>query len=175
MTAQAPPPGDNTPQLDVRGLSKQFASAGGTLTVLVDVDLQMRRGDAAAVTGPSGSGKSTLLYIIGLLDSPTAGELRISGESPLRFDTAAQFGGPQAMAHATHGLVPVLEKESRAMVMMMVMVMMRMPVIPRSWLHDYRSWHHAPHDRRRHRRVNGGSPIHVLCSQQYAVADAALF
>jgi lipoprotein-releasing system ATP-binding protein len=90
MTAQVPPPPDGAPQLDVRGLSKQFASAGGTLTVLVDVDLQLRRGDAAAVTGPSGSGKSTLLYIVGLLDTPTAGELRINGESPLLFDTAAQ-------------------------------------------------------------------------------------
>ncbi len=90
MTAQSAREGGTTPELDVRRLSKKFSSAAGTLSVLTDVDLQLRRGDAAAVTGPSGSGKSTLLYIIGLLDAPTTGELRINGESPLQLDTSAQ-------------------------------------------------------------------------------------
>jgi lipoprotein-releasing system ATP-binding protein len=90
MTAQSAHEGGTTPELVVRRLSKQFSSAAGTLSVLTDVDLQLRRGDVAAVTGPSGSGKSTLLYIIGLLDAPTAGELHINGESPLQLDTAAQ-------------------------------------------------------------------------------------
>jgi lipoprotein-releasing system ATP-binding protein len=78
------------PDLAVRNLVKQYETAAGPLTVLSGVDLDLRRGDVAAITGPSGSGKSTLLYIIGLLDAPTSGELNLAGESPLGFDPAAQ-------------------------------------------------------------------------------------
>jgi lipoprotein-releasing system ATP-binding protein len=54
------------------------------------VELQLQRGDAVAVTGPSGSGKSTFLYIAGLLDSPTAGDVAILGETPHRWDARKQ-------------------------------------------------------------------------------------
>ena len=78
------------PDLVVRNLVKQFETAAGPLRVLSGVDLDLRRGDVAAITGPSGSGKSTLLYIIGLLDAPTSGELTLAGEGTLGFDPAAQ-------------------------------------------------------------------------------------
>ena len=45
--------------------------------VLHGIDLTLHRGDFCAVMGPSGSGKSTLLNIVGLLDRPTSGTLRI--------------------------------------------------------------------------------------------------
>ena len=48
---------------------------GGGLTVLRDVDLTIRRGEAVCIIGPSGSGKSTLLHIMGLLDRPSKGRL----------------------------------------------------------------------------------------------------
>lgn len=83
-------PAHERPDLAVRNLVKQFDTATGPLKVLSGVDLVLRRGDVAAVTGPSGSGKSTLLYIIGLLDAPTSGELTLAGEAPLGFDPAAQ-------------------------------------------------------------------------------------
>lgn len=76
--------------LVVRGLSKAYASSGGALTVLQHLDLQLERGDALAVVGPSGAGKSTLLYILGALDAPTQGELRVLGEEPLRLNPAEQ-------------------------------------------------------------------------------------
>ncbi|HUG89466.1 MAG TPA: ATP-binding cassette domain-containing protein, partial [Planctomycetaceae bacterium] len=72
----------NGADLRVVGLTKQFSSAAGTLEILRGVDLSMRRGDAVVVTGPSGSGKSTLLYILGTLDRPTAGEVRVLGSDP---------------------------------------------------------------------------------------------
>jgi lipoprotein-releasing system ATP-binding protein len=73
---------NNGSDLVVSGLTKQFPTAGGTLQVLRGVDLAMGRGDAIVVTGPSGSGKSTLLYIIGTLDRPTAGQVRVLGSDP---------------------------------------------------------------------------------------------
>jgi lipoprotein-releasing system ATP-binding protein len=68
--------------LAVAGLTKEFVSEAGRLTVLAGVGLVMRRGEALAVTGPSGSGKSTLLHILGALDRPTSGSVRLLGEDP---------------------------------------------------------------------------------------------
>jgi lipoprotein-releasing system ATP-binding protein len=78
--------------LAVAGLTKEFVSEAGRLTILDDVGLTMRRGDALAVTGPSGSGKSTLLHILGMLDRPTSGSVRLLGEDPF-VRTDAQLAG----------------------------------------------------------------------------------
>jgi lipoprotein-releasing system ATP-binding protein len=72
--------------LTVSGLTKRFTGAAGELDVLSGVDLQLKRGDAVAITGPSGSGKSTLLYIIGTLDEPTGGTVSVLGENPFNMD-----------------------------------------------------------------------------------------
>jgi lipoprotein-releasing system ATP-binding protein len=57
--------------------------------VLHGIDLTLERGEFCAVMGPSGSGKSTLLNIVGLLDRPTAGALRICGEETVGLDDRA--------------------------------------------------------------------------------------
>jgi lipoprotein-releasing system ATP-binding protein len=76
MPTMSQPGGD----LTVTGLTKEFVAEGGRLVVLNGAGLQMRRGDALAVTGPSVSGKSTFLYILGTLERPTAGTVRLLGE-----------------------------------------------------------------------------------------------
>ncbi len=68
--------------LKLTNISKSYTTAAGHLSILVDVDLALSRGDALAITGPSGAGKSTLLYIIGTIDSPTAGLVHILGQDP---------------------------------------------------------------------------------------------
>ena len=83
-------PASTAHDLDVRGLTRRFFAAEASLDILTGVDLQMRPGDALAITGPSGSGKSTLLYAIGLLDAPTAGEIIIDGQQPWQLPVAAQ-------------------------------------------------------------------------------------
>ena len=66
----------------VQNLGKDYPTRSGPLTVLRGVGLEMKRGDALAVMGPSGSGKSTLLHILGTLDRPTSGTVRLDGQDP---------------------------------------------------------------------------------------------
>lgn len=75
--------------LEVSHLTKSFPTPGGVATILQDVSFQLAPGDAAAVMGPSGSGKSTLLYIVGALEPPTSGEVRLDGTNPFTLDPAA--------------------------------------------------------------------------------------
>ena len=58
-------------------IHREFRTAEGILPVLKGIDLQVRRNEMLAVTGASGVGKSTLLHILGGLDRPTSGEVRL--------------------------------------------------------------------------------------------------
>lgn len=68
--------------LHVEHLAKTYPTRSQPLTVLRDIDLDLQRGDAVAIMGPSGSGKSTLLHILGTLDHPTTGTVRLEGTNP---------------------------------------------------------------------------------------------
>jgi lipoprotein-releasing system ATP-binding protein len=59
---------------------------GKQLRVLSDVDIRLSAGDAISIVGPSGSGKSTLLYILGALEPPTTGTVRLDGRNPYELD-----------------------------------------------------------------------------------------
>jgi lipoprotein-releasing system ATP-binding protein len=75
--------------LEVQKISKQYPTAAGPLSVLSNVDLSLKPGDAAAIMGPSGSGKSTLLYILGALEPPTSGSVALDGRNPFQLAPAA--------------------------------------------------------------------------------------
>jgi len=68
--------------LAVEHLSKSFPTRGEPLVVLRDVSLALAAGQNAAIVGPSGSGKSTLLSIVGTLDAPSGGSVRLGGTDP---------------------------------------------------------------------------------------------
>src|SRR5262245_38185163 len=68
--------------LEVRNLTKDYPTRGEPLRVLRGIDLDLNAGDALAVMGPSGSGKSTLLYVVGTLDVPTSGTVKLDGVNP---------------------------------------------------------------------------------------------
>lgn len=76
------------PPLDVRGLGKRYGSGAAELTVFAGLNLRLEAGDRVALTGESGTGKSTLLHLLGLLDAPTEGSIRISGRETGGLDEA---------------------------------------------------------------------------------------
>ncbi|MBR9988747.1 MAG: ABC transporter ATP-binding protein [Gemmatimonadetes bacterium] len=69
-----------SPVLEGSALRKVYHEEDGSeLTILDGVDIEVRRGEAIAVIGASGAGKSTLLHLLGLLDRPTSGTVRLEG------------------------------------------------------------------------------------------------
>ena len=75
--------------IEASRVSKSYESPAGTVSVLRDLDLRVGPGESAAIVGPSGSGKTTLLNLLGALDRPSSGSIRIGGEELGDLDAAA--------------------------------------------------------------------------------------
>ena len=73
-------------ELSVSDVTRVFPTRSEPLVVLRGCSLELEAGQNVAIVGPSGSGKSTLLYIVGTLDRPTAGSVRLAGQDPFTFD-----------------------------------------------------------------------------------------
>lgn len=69
----------NTVVLEVSGLKKHYGSEPNVVKALDGIDLSVNKGEFVAIVGTSGSGKSTLLHMLGGLDTPTAGSVRVAG------------------------------------------------------------------------------------------------
>jgi len=81
---------DTSPaDLVVDNVVKQYPTPTQPLRVLDGVSITLRRGDNLAILGPSGSGKSTLLSILGTLEPPTSGSVRLEGQDPFALDERA--------------------------------------------------------------------------------------
>jgi len=76
--------------LEAIDLAKTYTGGdGGLLTVLDGVRLEVARGEMVAIVGASGAGKSTLLHLLGALDTPTRGQVRIDGRALAGLDDDA--------------------------------------------------------------------------------------
>ena len=97
--------------LRMHRVERSFDSPAGSLSILSDVDLELKTGDAVAVRGPSGCGKSTLLLLAATLDTPTDGVVEILGENPWTMSARrlAQFRNQHVgMVFQEHRLLPQL-------------------------------------------------------------------
>src|SRR5690606_22289780 len=77
---------DNKVSIEVSGLGKRVSDAGGTLSILENIDFTVAAGSALAITGSSGSGQSTLLGLLAGLDVPSEGTVRLAGQDLFSLD-----------------------------------------------------------------------------------------
>jgi lipoprotein-releasing system ATP-binding protein len=104
--------------LTAAGISKQYG-AETPVPVLRDVSLQVEGGDSVAIMGPSGCGKSTLLYILGGLEPPTSGTVRLGDTDVYSLSEPAQaaFRGQHVgFVFQDHLLLPQLSAEDNVVV-----------------------------------------------------------
>ncbi len=78
------------PLIAVKGVTKQVADATGTLTILHEINFELRPKESVAIVGASGSGKSTLLSILAGLDTPSAGTVMLAGADLFKLDEDAR-------------------------------------------------------------------------------------
>jgi len=74
--------------VSIRGLHKSFETGGEVTKVLTGLDLEAGKGEMIMIMGPSGSGKTTLLNMIGGIDRPDKGRIRVAGVDILKLDKA---------------------------------------------------------------------------------------
>jgi len=104
--------------IQVLGLTKSIATPTHRVEILKGIDLEIPRGQFAAVMGPSGSGKSTLLGLLAGLDTPTSGKIVLDGEdiTGLAEDDLALLRGRKiGFVFQSYHLIPTLTAEENVL------------------------------------------------------------
>jgi putative ABC transport system ATP-binding protein len=112
------PESSSRPMIEVRGLTKTIATPTHSVEILKGIDLEIPRGQFAAIMGPSGSGKSTLLGLLAGLDAPTSGQIVLDGEdiTDLEEDQLALLRGRKiGFVFQSYHLIPTLTAQENVM------------------------------------------------------------
>src|SRR5258708_5770644 len=107
--------------IQAHGLTKTIDTGTHRVQILKGIDLEIPRGQFAAIMGPSGSGKSTLLGLLAGLDSPTTGHVILDGEdiTSLSEDKMAQVRGRKiGFVFQSYHLIPTLTAEENVLLPM---------------------------------------------------------
>ena len=80
------------PIISIDHVSKIYHSGGGPVTALHDVSLNIAPGEFISLIGPSGCGKSTLMRLVGDLDQPSSGEIKVKGKTPHKARLDRDYG-----------------------------------------------------------------------------------
>ncbi len=100
--------------LEIKNLCKEYGKGEIKVDALKNVSFDVEQGEFVAIVGPSGSGKSTLLHILGGVDTPTSGEVIISGTDigKLNENNLAIFRRRQiGLIYQFYNLIPILNVE----------------------------------------------------------------
>ena len=119
--------------LEVTRVTKQYPTPKGPLTVVADATFALAPGEAAAITGPSGSGKSSLLYMLGALEPPTSGSVRLEGQDPFALAPAAlaEFRNARVgFVFQDHCLLPQCSVLENVLVPTLVAPRQQAPAVP---------------------------------------------
>lgn len=104
----------STPLVEIRQLTKTYVRGSQRVEVLHGIDLDIAEGDFVALMGPSGSGKTTLLNLIGGIDSPSSGVLKVGGERIEDYsadELAAWRASTVGFIFQSYNLMPVLSAQ----------------------------------------------------------------
>lgn len=99
----------NDAVISCHDLVKQFSQGDVVVPVLKGINLTLSKGEMIAIVGASGSGKSTLLHVLGGLDAPTQGEIKILGQDIARIDEEERCrlrNGSLGFIYQFHHLLP---------------------------------------------------------------------
>ena len=165
----------NNSVLHLAGIRKSYGSGEVASEILHGIDLHLQRGEFAALIGPSGSGKSTLLNLIGLLDRPSGGQLRIDGEDTGQLDDTGLTrlrGQRIGFVFQHHHLIPAFTAEENV----------AMPLLVARGRPDAAMFERAGHlldqvglnDRKRHlaNQLSGGQQQRVAIARALAMSPA---
>lgn len=158
--------------VELEAVRKDYGERDLATRVLHGVDLALERGELAALVGPSGSGKSTLLNLMGLLDRPTGGRVRIDGRDVAALDERAlarHRGCTIGFVFQAHHLLPEFSALENVMLPMMAARGREEPGMEERARHLLGEVGLAQHARERPGRLSGGQAQRVAVARALAM------
>lgn len=109
--------------LKCEALTKYYGTGNTRVSALKGLDLSVKKGEFIAITGPSGSGKSTLLHLIGGVDRPSEGKIKVEGVdiTGLTKEQSAVFRRRKVgLVYQFYNLIPTLDVRKNIMLPMLI-------------------------------------------------------